>query len=80
MQVSFAHNFEYKHGLWVHKFLNTYTPTDTYLFTPFVTDPENNKLKILNSFSFKKYHYKLKRRENLTSKDHEFNTKIDYGY
>lgn len=80
MQVKFAHNFEYRPGLLIHHFLNTYSTNDTFLFTPFVFDQEANQLKILNALSIKKYEFKLKRRENLTIHDHEFHTKIDYGY
>ena len=80
MQVKFVHNFEYKPGLMIHKFLTTYNNTDTYYFTPFVTNPQTNELKILNSLSIKKYQFKVKRRENLTPQDHEYHTKIDYGY
>lgn len=80
MQIKFAHNFEYKPGLWIHKFLSTYSSSDTYLLTPFVTDPVNNTLKILNTLSIKKNSFKVTRRENLTQNDTEFHTKIDYGY
>ena len=80
MQVKFANNFEYKPGLLIHEFLTTYSDSDTYYFTPFVTNPQTNELKILNSLSIKKFQFKHKRRENLTLQDHEYHTKIDYGY
>lgn len=80
MQIKLAHNFEYKPGLLIHRFLSTYSTTDAYFLTPFVTSPQTNELKILNTLSIKKYSFKIARREELTTKDTEYHTKINYGY
>lgn len=75
MQVIFAHNFEYKPGLQIHKFLNAYFPSDPFFLTPFVVG--NNQLKILNGQAIKVNGYKFKRRETLTKNDVEYHFNME---
>lgn len=76
MQVTLAHNFEYKDGLMVDKFLKTYNQNEPFYFTPYFHNSEANQLKVLNTLSIKKYQYKIKKRSELTKNDHEYYTKI----
>ena len=71
-QSIFWHTLDFKEGYHIKNFLKFYNPQKPFLFTPSVLQPFNLPPKFLPDYSIKKYHLKIKKREEVNKSEQEY--------
>ena len=77
VQMNYWHNLPYRESYFIHQFLNfPHIGGKEFIFAPFViTDPVHNQVKCLYDLAFKKFHYKIKRRDDVKEYEPEYRMK-----
>ena len=71
-QMFYWNTLDFKDGYYIKKFLEFKDENDPYYFTPSVLQPFGLSPKFLTEYSIKKYHLKVKKREELLKSEPEY--------
>lgn len=71
-QMFYWNTLDFKDGFYIKKFLEFKDENDPYYFTPSVLQPFGLPPKFLTEYSIKKYHLKIKKREELVKGEPEY--------
>jgi hypothetical protein len=71
-QMFYWNTLDFKDGYYIKKFLEFQDKDDPYFFTPSVLQPFGLPPKFLTDCSIKKYHIKVKKREDLNKNEPEY--------
>lgn len=74
-QMFYWNTLDYKDGYYIKQFLEFHKPIEPYFFTPTVIQPFDLPPKFLFDYSIKKYHLKIKNRDELKKSEPEFQYK-----
>lgn len=76
-QMFYWNTLDLKEGSYIKQFLDFHDPSDPYFFTATVLQPFDLPPKFLFDYAIKKYHLKIKNRDELDKSDPEFQFKPD---
>lgn len=72
MQLIFWHTLDFKDGYYIKRFLDYRKPDEPFMFTPSVIQPFGFPPKFLFGCSIKKYHLKIKNRQDIKKNEIEY--------